>query len=94
MLDQHLKDEEPLSVTVMVNDECEEGEYPVTVMFGTRSVGSEGCNIQQNVTNKEPLSNGMTSEFSIDATSFFRQFSDDEYCYVVALDGVPGNIFI
>ena len=90
MEDDDLDNESELSVTVSINGACEDGEYPVTVMFGTVPLSSSGgCNIQRNVSGQVPLLPGQPSIFSVE-TSSITLGSDEEYCYVVFLRGVPG----
>ena len=85
MEDYDLDNEDKLSVTVFINDACEDGEYPVTVMFGTTSSGV--CDIQRNVSDQDPLRPGQPSTtFSVE-TSLITLGS---YCFIVFLRGVPG----
>ena len=90
MEDDGLDNEDELSVTVSINDACEDGEYPVTVLFGTvPRTSSVGCNIQRNVSDQDPLRPGQPSTISVE-TSSITLGSDEEYCFIVFLRGVPG----
>ena len=83
--------DELLSVTVIVNGACEDGEYPVTVMFGTvPRTSSGGCNIQRNVSGQVPLRPGQPPTTFPVETSSITLGPDEEYCYIVFLRGVPG----
>ena len=91
MEDDGLDDKDELSVTVSINDACEDGEYPVTVMFGTVLLTSSGgCNIQRNVSGQVPLLPGQPSTTFSVKTSSITLGSDEEYCYIVFLRGVTG----
>ena len=90
MEEDDLDNKDELNVTVSINDACEDGEYPVTVMFGTVPLPSSGgCNIQRNVSGQVPLRPGQPSTISVE-TSSITLGSDEEYCYIVFLRGVPG----
>ena len=90
MEDDGLDNEDELSVTVSINDACEDGEYPVTVLFGTvPRTSSVGCNIQRNVSDQDPLRPGQPSIITVE-TSSITLGSDEEYCFIVFLRGVPG----
>ena len=91
MEDDGLDNKDELSVTVSINDACEDGEYPVTVMFGTvPRTSSGGCNIQRNVSGQVPLRPGQPSTtFSVETSSITLGY-DEVYCYVVFLRGVAG----
>ena len=89
--DDGLENKDELSVTVSINDACEDGEYPVTVMFGTvPRTSSGGCNFQRNVSGQVPLLPGQPSTTFPVETSSITLGSDEVYCYVVFLRGVPG----
>ena len=88
--DDDLENKDELSVTVSINDACEDGEYPVTVMFGTvPRTSSGGCNIQRNVSGQVPLRPGQRSPFTVE-TSSITLGPDEVYCYIVFLREIPG----
>ena len=83
---------EDLRVDVTVNAACPETKngYNVRVTFGARSVGTTSCVSQKNVTAASPFQSGETIQFSVDAESVSLE-PEEEYCYIVCLDGVPGE---
>ena len=87
MDDQGFGPNNNLSVNVTVNSDCPE-EESVTVTFGTRPVGDDGCNGQRNVT--KDLSPGKTATFSVNTESVSLG-DGEEYCYIVHIDGVVGE---
>ena len=76
-------------VTVKRNRLCPETESPVLVTFGTRAVGSGGeCEPQQKAT-EIAISSENTALFYLDPSTI-TMGSEEEICFIVSLDGVPG----
>ena len=64
--------------------------YNVRVTFGARPVETTSCVSQKNVTAASTVRSGETVQFSVDAESVSLE-PGEEYCYIVSLDGVPGE---
>ena len=77
-----------LSVNVTVNGDCPNRAYKVLVLFGTRRVGTDGCNGHKDI--ERELSPGQSAIFSVD-TETVSLGDGEEYCYIVHIDGVVGE---
>ena len=78
-----------LIVTVRKNAQCPEADSSVMVTFGAGPVAGGDCEEQWNST-EETVSSGDSASFHVDTANIFLT-SNEIYCFVVSLDGVPGE---
>ena len=78
-----------LRLHMTVNGDCPAAEYPVLVTFGSKPVGASDCVGQENVTNS--LSPGQSTTISLNINSVCLR-PNEEYCYIVSLNGAPGEL--
>ena len=81
-----------LIVTVRRNSECPETSSPVLVTFGARPANGGECVGQKNATST-PIPSGASASFFVNADSISLG-QDDIYCFIVILDGVPGEVYV
>ena len=79
-------------VTVRRNRLCPETESPVLVTFGTRAVGGGECEAQRKAT-EIAISSENTALFYLDPSTITISY-EEEICFIVSLDGVPGMKFV
>ena len=75
---------------MIVNGDCPEAMYPVLVTFGSRPVGASDCVGRENMTNS--LSPGQSTTISLNINSVCLR-PNEEYCYIVSLNGAPGELY-
>ena len=77
-----------LIVKVMRNRFCRETHSPVLVTFGA---GGD-CQGQKNAT-EMVIASGTSASFYVDAATIVLE-QDEIICFIVSLDGVPGELTI
>ena len=75
-------------MNVTVNKNCSGHSYKVTVQFGVRKVGSQGCSPDPKETTSVLLTPGSTMTFKVN-TSSLMLMKDYEYCFNATLEEVP-----
>ena len=90
ILEEEVLGPDTLKLNMTVNGDCPVAEYPVLVTFGSRPVETDGCVGRENVTNSLSPGQSITILLNIDSVCLRP---NEEYCYIVSLNGAPGELY-
>ena len=81
-----------LIVKVTRNRLCPETHSPVLVTFGATLAAGGDCQGQKNAT-EMAIASGTSASFYVDAATIILE-QDEIICFIVSLDGVPGELTV